>query len=156
MNTLILKNATIIDGTGNTPVANGSVIAEGERIKEVLAGPPGKVPSKATVIDCRHQTLLPGLIDAHVHVGAVEANIMTQQRRFHTSMLVIRSLKVIKETLDHLGQQGCRTVFLEVRASHAGVIGFYEQAGFRVIQVRKCYYVSPIDDAAIMELRFNK
>jgi len=64
--------------------------------------------------------------------------------------------RLIRETLDHLGQQGCRTVFLEVRASHDGIIGFYEQAGFRVIQVRKCYYVSPIDDAAIMELRFNK
>jgi imidazolonepropionase-like amidohydrolase len=44
--------------------------------------------------------LLPGLIDAHIHVGAVEANIMEQQRRHYTSMLVIRSLKIIKETLD--------------------------------------------------------
>ncbi|MBA4371615.1 MAG: ribosomal-protein-alanine N-acetyltransferase [Thermodesulfovibrio sp.] len=63
--------------------------------------------------------------------------------------------RLLQETLDHLGQQGCRIVFLEVRASHTGVIGFYEQAGFRVIQTRKCYYVSPIDDAAIMELRFS-
>ncbi|MGC2064184.1 MAG: ribosomal protein S18-alanine N-acetyltransferase [Thermodesulfovibrionales bacterium] len=62
--------------------------------------------------------------------------------------------RLIDETLVNLIQQGCRTVFLEVRASHAGVIRFYEQAGFRVIQIRKCYYVSPIDDAAIMELRF--
>jgi imidazolonepropionase-like amidohydrolase len=100
MNTLILKNATIIDGTGSAPLPNGSVIVEGERIKEILPGLPGKVPSDATVIDCRHQTLLPGLIDAHIHVGAFEANIMDQQRRNHTSMLVIRSLKVIKETLD--------------------------------------------------------
>jgi imidazolonepropionase-like amidohydrolase len=100
MNTLVLKNATIIDGTGNAPLPNGSVIVEGERIKEILPGLPGGIPSDAKIIDCRHQTLLPGLIDAHIHVGAVEANIMEQQRRNYTSMLVIRSLKVIKETLD--------------------------------------------------------
>jgi imidazolonepropionase-like amidohydrolase len=100
MDTLVLKNATIIDGTGNAPIPNASVVVKGERIKEVLPGPPGMIPPDATVIDCRYQTLLPGLIDAHIHVGAVEANIMEQQRRHYTSMLVIRSLKVIKETLD--------------------------------------------------------
>ncbi len=100
MDTLVLKNATIIDGTGNAPLPNGSVVVEGERIKEILPGSPGRIPPDANVIDCRHQTLLPGLIDAHIHVGAFEANIMEQQRRHYTSMLVIRSLKVIKETLD--------------------------------------------------------
>ena len=98
--TLVLKNATIIDGTGADPVANGSVIIEGERIKEILPGPPGQIPSNAYVIDCDQQTLLPGLIDAHVHMGAVEANIMDQQRRYFPSLLVIRTVNVIKETLD--------------------------------------------------------
>jgi imidazolonepropionase-like amidohydrolase len=106
MNTLVLNNATVIDGTGNAPLPNGSVIVEGERIKEILPGPPGKIPAGATTIDCHHQTLLPGLIDAHVHVGAVEANLMDQQRRNFTSMLVIRSIKVLKEALD----QGFTTV----------------------------------------------
>jgi len=106
MNTLVLNNATVIDGTGNAPLPNGSVIVEGERIKEILPGPPGKIPAGATMIDCHHQTLLPGLIDAHVHVGAVEANLMDQQRRNFTSMLVIRSIKVLKEALD----QGFTTV----------------------------------------------
>lgn len=126
MNTLILRNATIIDGTGGAPSPNGSVIVEGERITEVLSGPPGKVPSDATVIDCRRQTLLPGLIDAHVHVGAVEANIMTQQRRFHTSMLVIQSLKVIKETLD----QG----FTTLREAGGSDPGFREAVRLGYIQ----------------------
>ena len=106
MGTLILKNATLIDGTGGDPIPKASVIVEGERIKEVLAGPPGKIPSDATTIDCRHQTLLPGLIDAHVHIGAVEANVMEQQRRNFTSLLVIRALRFIRETLD----QGFTTV----------------------------------------------
>ncbi len=106
MKTLVLKNATIIDGTGNAPLPNGSVIVEGERIKEILSEVPTGIPSDAEVIDCRHQTLLPGLIDAHVHVGAVEANIMDQQRSHYPSMLVIRALKVIQEALD----QGFTTI----------------------------------------------
>ncbi len=106
MTTLILRNGAIIDGTGHDPIPDGSVVVEGERIKEVLPGLPGRIPADATVIDCRRQTLLPGLIDAHVHVGAVEANIMDQQRRNYTSMLVIRALKVLKESLD----QGFTTI----------------------------------------------
>jgi len=106
MTTLILKNATIIDGTGSAPFPNGSLIVEGERIKEILSGPAGRVPPDAIVIDCRHQTLLPGFIDAHVHVGAVEANIMDQQRSHYASMLVIRALKVMQEALD----QGFTTI----------------------------------------------
>lgn len=100
METIILRNATIIDGTGADPVPNGSVVIEGERIKEIVTGPPGHVPSDAITLDCRHQSLLPGLIDAHVHMAAVDADIMEQQRRYFTSLLVIRTLKVMKETLD--------------------------------------------------------
>jgi len=106
MSFLALKNAVIIDGTGADPVSNGTVVVEDDRIKEVLRGSPGRVPSDAQTVDCRNQTLLPGLIDGHVHLGAVDANIMEQQRLYHPSMLVIRTLKVIQEALD----QGFTTV----------------------------------------------
>jgi imidazolonepropionase-like amidohydrolase len=106
MSFLVLKNAALIDGTGADPVSNGTVVVEGDRIKEVLRGSPGRVPSDAQTIDCRNQTMLPGLIDGHVHLGAVDANIMEQQRLYHPSMLVIRTLKVIQEALD----QGFTTV----------------------------------------------
>jgi imidazolonepropionase-like amidohydrolase len=106
MNTLLLTNAVIIDGTGADPIPNGSVVVEGDRIKEVIKGSPGKIPSESLTIDCRRQTLLPGLIDAHVHIGAVDANIMEQQRLHYASMLVIRALKVVQEALD----QGFTTI----------------------------------------------
>jgi imidazolonepropionase-like amidohydrolase len=106
MSLLVLKNAAIIDGTGADPVSNGTVMVEDERIKEVLRGSPGRVPSDSQTIDCRNQTLLPGLIDGHVHLGAVDANIMEQQRLYHPSMLMIRTLRVIQEALD----QGFTTV----------------------------------------------
>ncbi len=100
MDTIVLKNAKIIDGTGVDPIANRSVIIEGERIKEILPRAPIHLPSNTCVIDCNRQTLLPGLIDAHVHIGAVDVNIIDQQRRYSQSFLTIRALKILKETLD--------------------------------------------------------
>jgi imidazolonepropionase-like amidohydrolase len=100
MTTTILIHATIIDCTGADPRPNGWVVIEDQRIKEVGQGPSGALPAKADVIDCLGQTLLPGLIDGHVHIGSVDASIVEQQRRNFTSTLVIKSLKVLQETLD--------------------------------------------------------
>lgn len=96
----VLKNARIIDCTGADPCENGAVIIEGERIKEVVSGPPGRLPEGAIIIDCQNQTLLPGLIDAHVHIGSVDPTFTDQQRKYFTSELIIKSLTNLKETLD--------------------------------------------------------
>ena len=106
MNTIALTNATIIDCTGAEPAEDGSVIIEGDRIKEVLSGQPGNLPADSEVFDCKGQTLLPGLIDAHVHIGSVEPSFTDQQRHNFTSVLVIKSVKILKETLD----QGFTTI----------------------------------------------
>ncbi|UCF92127.1 MAG: amidohydrolase family protein [Desulfobacterales bacterium] len=95
----VLKNVVIIDGTGAAPIGSGSVVVEGDRIKEVLPGAPGRIPAQAAVLDGRGQTLLPGLIDAHVHVASSEANPMEQQRRNYPSIQVINTVKVLEETL---------------------------------------------------------
>jgi imidazolonepropionase-like amidohydrolase len=106
MRATILFNATILNGTGSEPRPDGWVVVEDERIKEVGYACLGMRPMSANMIDCRGLTLLPGLIDGHVHIGAVEADLAEQQRRLPTSTLVIRTLKVLKETLD----QGFTTV----------------------------------------------
>ena len=104
--TVILTKATIIDGTGTEPMPDGAVIIEGERIKEVLDGPPGQLPAGVEIIDCQGQTLLPGLIDAHVHLGAIEANIGEQHRLHLPSYTLVRTLKTMALALD----QGFTTV----------------------------------------------
>jgi len=106
MTNIILTNATIIDCTGAEPRPNGWVVLEDQRIKEVGKGKTGALPPKTAVIDCHGQTLLPGLIDGHVHLASVEASIVEQQRRLLTSTLVIKTLKVMQDTLD----QGFTTV----------------------------------------------
>ncbi len=106
MKTIALINATIIDCTGADPITGGSVIIEDDRIKAVLPGDPGSLPSETKILDCKGQTLLPGLIDAHVHIGSVEASFTDQQRHHFTSVLVIKSVKILKDTLE----QGFTTV----------------------------------------------
>ncbi len=66
--TLVLDGGTLIDGTGRPPVADAVIVVEGTRITAV--GTKGQVthPAGATVIPLAGRTILPGLIDGHVHL----------------------------------------------------------------------------------------
>jgi imidazolonepropionase-like amidohydrolase len=69
--TFIISGARLIDGRGGPPIENSIVVVEGDRI--VAAGPRGSIqPPKGETIDARGLTLLPGLIDAHFHLGNVK------------------------------------------------------------------------------------
>lgn len=65
---LVLEGGTLIDGTGRPPVDDTAIVVEGDRIKTV--GVRGRVsyPSGADVIRLEGRTILPGLIDGHVHL----------------------------------------------------------------------------------------
>lgn len=60
---------------------------------------------------------------------------------------------LMEEALNELKEKGCGFFYLEVRSSNSGAKKFYERFGFRVIGVRRKYYVSPLEDAALMMLR---
>lgn len=64
---LVLKNATLIDGTGNQPQKNMTVLVKGTKIE--AAGQDIPVPADAQVIDLAGKILLPGFSDAHTHFG---------------------------------------------------------------------------------------
>jgi len=65
----LMKNGRILDGCGNT-IENGWLLIEGERIAGVGAAPrmPGEPVSSCEVTDLAGKTVMPGLIDGHVHI----------------------------------------------------------------------------------------
>ncbi|MBX7184623.1 MAG: amidohydrolase family protein [Vicinamibacteria bacterium] len=63
---IALKAARLFDGTRETSVANGVVIVEAGKVKAAGSGIP--IPPGARVMDLGDATLLPGFIDAHVHI----------------------------------------------------------------------------------------
>src|SRR5207253_2522209 len=66
-----LKGATLIDGSGRAPQQDAVLVVDGERI--LAAGAPGKVkvPQGARLVDVTGRTIMPGIINAHGHVGLV-------------------------------------------------------------------------------------
>src|SRR5271156_956232 len=63
---IVLHAARLLDVKSGRVVKPGEVLVEGEKIVEV--GSAVKHPAGAEVIDLGDRTLLPGLIDAHVHL----------------------------------------------------------------------------------------
>src|SRR6266581_954609 len=64
---LAITNGTVIDGRGSDPLEGAVVLIEGERITAVGKRAHVNIPRDATVIDAAGGSILPGLIDTHVH-----------------------------------------------------------------------------------------
>ena len=87
----VLKDFTLIDGTGRAPAANSALIVDGDRISWV--GPVSKLqtPAGATVVDLKNKFVIPGLIDNHVHLGLVHD--IAQDIKFYSRELVEQQLR---------------------------------------------------------------
>jgi imidazolonepropionase-like amidohydrolase len=65
--TLVLRGVTVIDGTGRAPVPNQNVVISNGRISAVVASTVAP-PAGARVLELSGRFVIPGLVDAHVHV----------------------------------------------------------------------------------------
>ena len=72
----VIHAGTLIDVPGRAPKRNASILIQGRRIVEVRSGF-ADVPG-ARVIDLRTSTVIPGLIDAHVHLGGLDDRIQAR------------------------------------------------------------------------------
>lgn len=64
---LVIRGGRLIDGNGGNPVERTTIIIEENRIQRVVAGTDCDIPRQAVVISAEGKTVLPGLIDNHVH-----------------------------------------------------------------------------------------
>jgi len=99
---LALINGTLINGSGDEPVADAIVVVQDDRI--MAAGPKDMVdiPANAEIIDVNGATILPGFINAHVHRGYREQNLKTWAQGGVTTVrdLAGRSQFDLRDTLN--------------------------------------------------------
>lgn len=105
MSIKIFKNGLILDCTGAEPKERAWVVVEGDLIREVGMGEVPSFPT-AEVVDCKGMTVLPGLIDAHIHVSLFDNDLGEIGRRNYPAMHYARAFAILKDTLD----QGFTTV----------------------------------------------
>lgn len=92
-------------------------------------------------------------------VGYLCANVIIDEGHIHNlavhpdyRRLGIAS-HMIKEMIDVMRENNCRSIFLEVRVSNEEARKMYEKFGFSLLGTRKNYYISPVEDAVVMVLR---
>jgi imidazolonepropionase-like amidohydrolase len=97
--TTLLTNALLVDCTGDEPRERASVVVEGGRISEVRSGNSVPTSGHDAVIDCAGMTLMPGLTDAHVHIGAVDVNILDQHREHPSNLVALMMAGILEDTI---------------------------------------------------------
>jgi imidazolonepropionase-like amidohydrolase len=63
-----LIGATLIDGTGKPPLDNSVVIIDNDKIHTAGKAEDVHIPPEAEIIDVTGKTIIPGLIDCHIHM----------------------------------------------------------------------------------------
>lgn len=86
----------LLDVPGRRVQEGMHVAVENDRIKEVSSLPIRLEAARR--IDLRGKTLMPGLIDLHVHVMATQVDI-GRQRLLPDTMVVLRSVQILKKML---------------------------------------------------------
>ncbi len=86
-----LIGGTLIDGTDKLPIEDAIVIIEGDRIKIADKADTTSIPIGADVIDFTGKTIIPGLINCHVHLcldGSFDPSATLLQRSFTENVLI--------------------------------------------------------------------
>lgn len=127
MEQLIFHNAQIIDGVSNQPIEYGYLRTEGDRIVEVGEGEPAS--GTGLKVDAQGGTILPGLIDAHVHLvwdGSPDPmrKVLGQPDTKLSLWAYANALKTLElgiTTVRDLGSPG-RTVIDLAKVAHSGAL----------------------------------
>ncbi len=98
--TIVIYHARLIDGTG-TVYDRGTLVVRGSKISAVGPSRTLTIPKGARRINGRGLTILPGLIDCHVHLClGGEADVVGALESEDPSLRLLKSASYAKATLD--------------------------------------------------------
>ncbi len=98
---LVICAHRIIDPRRETPILRGCVIISGSEIKAVGSRGSLEIPKDAEIIECSNDTILPGLIDAHVHITGIRSGDYIKESLITPfATLVARGIKDLEAMLD--------------------------------------------------------
>jgi imidazolonepropionase-like amidohydrolase len=95
---IVLRNAAVLDPGAGSRAEGRTVVVEGGRVAEVEATAAVRA-GDATVLDARGMTVMPGLIDAHVHVFAATADLGALEE-WSPSYATARAAGILRGMLD--------------------------------------------------------
>ena len=96
----LIKNGTIIDGNGRSPLQKGAVLIKGNRIQAVGPASEIRLPDEQmATIDAQGGSILPGLIDTHVHFWLEEVNFLSIMNT-PVSLHYYEAIERMKRTLE--------------------------------------------------------
>lgn len=99
---IALVGGRVFDGTSAKPLENASVLVEGDRILDIVPG--SDDIGDATVVDVSGSTVMPGLIDTHIHFAMWGMDLIGHQGN---SLAYLASETVFN--MDYVLRGGCTT-----------------------------------------------
>ena len=97
----VIRNVTLLDGTGAAPVPGQALIVEGRRISWI--GPEAQLPegSDGHAIDGQGGTIMPGMINCHVHLtNDGSPDLFGQVERDSVTVSALRGYLNLQATLE--------------------------------------------------------
>ncbi len=121
-----IKAGLLIDGTGREPLTNPLVVIKGDKIAEIGKESEIKIPEEAKIVDLGNRTILPGLVDAHVHIYGRRSYSPAEEIITPHDLAVIRSVedcwKILKAGFTMVRDLGSAIALSLKRAVNEGTI----------------------------------
>ncbi len=102
----LFTNARIIDGSGADPFT-GDVLVQGNRIRQIARDGAKADSDGARVIDAGGATLMPGLIESHMHVSFCDTDTLEGLGFIPPEEHTLRAMKNARTFLDQGFTSGC-------------------------------------------------
>ena len=102
----VFKNAVLIDGYGGTPLTDAVLAVKDDIILFAGKAEGYSYPDKAEIIDLLGKTIIPGLIDCHIHMDLHGMSDTNDENYVEDKLRAIRTARNMEKTL----QQGITTI----------------------------------------------